>query len=452
MSHSAEPAPPAACQTLAGSDTRPPARWARLAGGGAASVGEQALFAGTHLLINVMLARWLPIEEYGVFALVYSVVVFLNALHTAMVAEPVAVFWGENLNRTRAFVGEALSLNLAFAAISAVVGLAGAGILVAIGLMPARTALLVPFLAVAMPTFWYVRQAAYADLRPWAAFTRSAIYGGGFVLGVVALKLAAATSMEGALAVMGAAALVASLGGSTRYWARPARPTSAEARRFVAKAWTYGRWSAPAGMLTWVTNNIYIVALPFASTVADSGRLKMVLNLLLPFQQVLLGLSLIGLPMLARMHSEGRTERAAQLTRFALAGAVVGGGVFSLAVALGGEVAFAWIYGPRHRGDAQLVLYGVALPVIWAVIAVLRVSLRARGDSRSTFLGYSIGIGTVGLVAVPLGITYGAPGALLGSTAISAAIAATLFWRATAGSRPETSTAKVRRPEEPDLR
>src|SRR5690606_27388974 len=160
MSQSAEPAPPAACQTLAGSRTRRRPRWARLAGGGAASVGEQALFAGTHLLINVMLARWLPIEEYGVFALVYSVVVFLNALHTAVVAEPVAVFWGENLERMRAFVGEALLLNLAFAAVSAVVGLGGAVILIAFDLMPGRTALLVPFLAVAMPMFWYVRQAA----------------------------------------------------------------------------------------------------------------------------------------------------------------------------------------------------------------------------------------------------------------------------------------------------
>jgi len=428
MSQPAEPALPAASQTLAESGTRRPARWARLAGGGAASVGEQALFAGTHLLINVLLARWLPIEEYGVFALVYSVVVFLNELHAAVVAQPVAVFWGENLKRTRAFVGEALSLNLAFAAISAVVGLAGAGILVAVGLLPARTALLVPFLAVAMPTFWYVRQAAYADLRPWAAFTRSTIYGGGSVLGVVALKLVAAPSIEGALAVMGAAALVASLSGSTRYWARPARPTSAEARRFAAKAWTYGRWSAPASVLTWVTNNIYIVALPLASTVADSGRLKMVLNLLLPFQQVLLGLSLIGLPILARLHANGGTEQATRLTRLALAAAAAGGGAFSLALALGGEAAFTWVYGPRRADDAQLVLYGLALPVIWAVIAVLRVSLRARGDSRSTFLGYSIGIGTVGLVAVPMGITYGAAGALVGSTAISAAIAVALFW------------------------
>lgn len=419
-------------------------------------MSEQALFAGTHLLINVMLARWLPIEEYGVFALVYSVVVFLNALHTAVVAEPIAVFWGENAKRTRAFIGEALSLNLAFAAVSAVVGLGGAVILIAFDLMPGRTALLVPFLAVAMPMFWYVRQAAYADLKPWTAFTRSAIYGGGFLLGVLGLKLLIAPSMEGALAVMGTAALVASLGGSTRYWARPARLTSPNARQFAAKAWRYGRWSAPAGVLMWVTNNIFIVALPLASTVADSGRLKMVLNLLLPFQQILLGLSLIGLPMLARLHSSGATERAARLTRLALTAAVAGGGAFSLVVALWGEVAFIWIYGQRHAEDAQLVLYGLALPIIWAVIAVLRISLRARGDSRSTFLGYLIGMGTVGLIAVPMGVTYGAAGALVGSTVISIAIGATLYWRALSGSRPEGSaTDKPRqglRPEEPDLR
>src|SRR5690606_28410042 len=222
--------------------------------------------------------------------------------------------------------------------------------------------LLAPLLAVAMPMYWYVRQAAYADLSPWAAFVRSAVYGGGFVFGVLALKLVGVTSAESALAAMGIAATIASLAGSTKYWARPARFKTPEVQQFAVKAWTYGRWSAPAGALMWVANNIFIITLPLASTVADSARLKMVLNLLLRFQQVLLGLSLVGLPMLARLHSNGQAERATRLTRLALTAALAGGGAFSAALALGGEEVFTWIYGSRRASDAPLVNVGIALP------------------------------------------------------------------------------------------
>ncbi len=406
-------------------------RWRRWAGTGAASVGEQALFAGTHLLVNILLARWLPIEEYGTFALVYSVIVFLNALHTAMVAEPVAIFWQGNADGARAFLSEAWALNLAFTVLTVAIGVAGAAMLAVLNILPFQTMLLVPLLAISLPLLWFVRQVAYADLRPWSAVAYTGIYAGGFVLGTLALRNAAVLDVGSTLIVMALAAILASFWGFGRYWTRPSTPFATGAGRFAAKAWAYGRWSAPTGVLMWIANNVFILVLPLASTVADAGRLKMVLNILLPFQQVLLGLSLIGLPMLARLYSGGEFARAARLTRIALTVAVVGGGIFGVVLAVGGEVAFAWIYGLRRAEDAPLVLYGLGLPLTWSIIAVLRVVLRARGDSRSTFVGYAVGLATVGIAAVPLGAFNGAAGALVGSTAIAAAIAAVLCWRCT---------------------
>src|SRR5579862_7401432 len=59
---------------------------------GALAVTDQAFFAGTHFLLNVLLARWLTSAEYGVFALTYSVFVLFASLHSATFVEPMLVF------------------------------------------------------------------------------------------------------------------------------------------------------------------------------------------------------------------------------------------------------------------------------------------------------------------------------------------------------------------------
>ena len=56
----------------------PPIGWrglVRLGSQGGWAVVDQALFAGSNLLVNVLLARWLSGAEYGAFVTAYSVLV-----------------------------------------------------------------------------------------------------------------------------------------------------------------------------------------------------------------------------------------------------------------------------------------------------------------------------------------------------------------------------------------
>src|SRR5579859_464681 len=59
--------------------------------GGLAILGQGA-FAGSHFLMNVMMARWLPPEQYGAFALAYSGFLLFLMLYSACVYEPLIVF------------------------------------------------------------------------------------------------------------------------------------------------------------------------------------------------------------------------------------------------------------------------------------------------------------------------------------------------------------------------
>ncbi len=59
--------------------------------GGLAILG-QGTFAGAHFLMNVLLARWLPPEQYGAFALAYSGFLLFLMLYGACIYEPLIVF------------------------------------------------------------------------------------------------------------------------------------------------------------------------------------------------------------------------------------------------------------------------------------------------------------------------------------------------------------------------
>src|SRR5262249_15823981 len=56
------------------------------------SILDQALAVGGMFLANVALARVRSKEEYGIFALCYSVYTFLAGLHNAFILEPFTVF------------------------------------------------------------------------------------------------------------------------------------------------------------------------------------------------------------------------------------------------------------------------------------------------------------------------------------------------------------------------
>jgi O-antigen/teichoic acid export membrane protein len=57
---------------------------------GSLAVLDQALFSGANFLVNILLARWLPPEEYGAFAVALSIYYLLLGFHTAVITEPMS--------------------------------------------------------------------------------------------------------------------------------------------------------------------------------------------------------------------------------------------------------------------------------------------------------------------------------------------------------------------------
>ena len=56
------------------------------------SLADQAVFSGSMLLVNILLARWTSPEEFGAFAVLFAVFLIFAGFHNALIIEPMSVF------------------------------------------------------------------------------------------------------------------------------------------------------------------------------------------------------------------------------------------------------------------------------------------------------------------------------------------------------------------------
>src|ERR1035441_1529748 len=54
----------------------------------ARGLGDQAIVSGTNFFTSVMLARFMGLREFGIFALAWMSVLFVNSLQSALIVAP----------------------------------------------------------------------------------------------------------------------------------------------------------------------------------------------------------------------------------------------------------------------------------------------------------------------------------------------------------------------------
>ena len=416
-------------------------RWATR---GSWAVLDQALFAGTNFLTNVLLARWLPETEYGAFVIAFSLLLMIGSFHTSFLTEPMMVFGPAKYSgQFSRYLGLLLMAHVAFALLACLLCLVVAMLLGRTQHGELQSALF--GLAVAAPLvllLWLMRRALYVRSEPaWAAAAGS-LY---LVLQVVALSLLSVEqhiSVFTALVAMGASSLCAAslillrLRPAIRAeWVRrQTAPVTADHSR-------YARWSLGTLLMTWLGGNLFFFLLPIWHGLEATGSLRAILNLAMPALQVIGALSLLLLPTLVRQLNDGGSAAMFDTARAVLLYVLAGSGLFFVLLMGSGRTlldhVYAGKYGPFH--GVEMLLVGL-LPLSAAVTAVVGSSLRALNRPDLVFWAY--GVSTLVGVAIgfPLVRGFGVSGALLALVASSMTTAATmtLLARRVRTAGPET--------------
>ncbi len=362
--------------------------WTQRFGGAAL---EQAIFAGSNFLINIYLARQLPVDSYGAFVASYAWFLLTQNLFDAFVNEPMAILgagkWTQWLDE---YLGFLFSHHpWVGAAAAGLMGLVTVGVSVVgtpleTGAMVAAT-VATPFLL----TRWLTRQPFFITGRPTLAAVGGLIY---LVISLATMALLdhwSALSAVSALAAMAAGSVIAAMIVTVAFlevkW-RGAQELSRQA--VVAEHWSYGRWAGVNKLLAWVPVNIFYVMLPTVASLADVGALRAGSNLTLPAYMLVTAMVSVLLPIFARSYNaDGPRQMDRKVTKAFLGFFALTSFLGLLVVLFGGQLMHLLYRGQFDAYSSYAFYTALALqPVLGAPVTVYDSALRVLGGVKWSFV------------------------------------------------------------------
>jgi O-antigen/teichoic acid export membrane protein len=403
------------------------------------SMADQALSVGGMFLVNLVLARTQSKEEYGMFALSYSVLTFLLGLHNAAILEPFTVY-GSGRYRSRfaeyfqlMFWSNAglglllttllLALCLSFRGIAPHLLLRGiTGLGLTIGVLLSGTLL--------RRIFYLQRQAALAAAA-------SCIF---FVTVVCGLWLTARFHVLDSFSVflvLAAGWLAAGLSlagklpfGETRQTFLAGEPN------YWREHWKYARWVLLTAFVFQLTSQGYYWMVAGFLSVKDVAELKAIILVVAPADQIFIALNYLVLPLLCAHYAANRIGPLLAAWKWYAIAITTATLSFSLFIRAFGKPLTRLLYGGRYDDAAPLLTILVLVPVVMGLGHTMNAALKAAECPRLVFWAYVSSGAVTFLAGVPLVARLGLRGAVYGmllsgfsyTTALAVGFI-THFWR-----------------------
>jgi O-antigen/teichoic acid export membrane protein len=373
---------------------------------------DQGLFACANFSVSVLLARWLSPNGYGAFAVAFSVLMLLGAIHGALLTEPMLVFGPSRFkDRTSAYLRRLVLLHFALCFLMSFLLLL---FVLARDLFSISGAVAVSIGALALSSpavlfLWLMRRACYIESRPRLAAVGGLIYPIVLIPGIVLEEAAGRLSAASALLTMGLASLVVAFWLRTRLVAATERPLSIAESEVVSSHVRYGKWALGSALLSWVPSNIVVLVLPLWYSLEQAATLKVALTLAMPILQLQAALATLLLPALVHARLSGvlwRTATRAQVLFFGMALADV-----PVVVGLG-----PWLvdhlFGAQYQLSPVTFWLVAALPLVTSISLVSAGVLRALERPDRVLWTYVTSTAVTGLAGLLLVHRWGVNGAL----------------------------------------
>lgn len=397
---------------------------------GSLALLDQGLVSGSNFLVAILLARWLTRDDYGAYAMGFSIFILLYGFHNAFLLEPMSVFGPESYsNCLVAYVKKLLGFHFALALILVVLVIAGIVIIP----IAARDHSLISALwgvCIAVPLvlfYWLCRRAAYLKFAPGLAVTGSTIYCLTVIIMAVVLKSWRSPLMgfviQSVAAIPAALLLLRPLQSQADTRAGPSN------HEILRRHWRYGRWVMGSTLVTWISGYGYYVLVGMLLPMQDVAALRALRNFTEPCYRAMAAIILLVLPWAsARYLEEGRSGLKRRTTQLCL---LFGGSalIYVVTVCLFGNKLMALLYSGRYNGSSNLLLLATAPVVLIAVSLGSEVAVQVMQAPSEVFLAY----GVSGAITLLLGIAFtrywGLRGGLISILVSSAAVCVVLTYR-----------------------
>lgn len=436
-------------------------RYRALSGKLSMAVLDQAIFAGSNFLFNIVLARWMFPDQYGAYVVAYSWFLIAQNMYEAFVVEPLAVFGsGKYAQRLPRYFGIAFTSQLGFAVllmlpltVGALAAFLSGSPLVAMAIFGAAVS------SPMMVTRWLFRQPFYVMGKLGYSVFGSLIY-----LGVVLVCVTLFHSIDAgpisqlnmlaindpnresvfwimngtmlnpftAMLSMGMGAVVGAIflifvfikpnfkrGGEVTY------------RQVLEDHWRYGRWSSLDRLVAWIPANIFYVMMPLIGGLAGSATLRALSNLTLPLYMTISAMTSVLLPSFVHIYTQQGRKGLNNKVRDMMIMVLLLLIPVVLTLAFFGQWIVSFLYSGRYDTMVTFaIMFTMALhPLLSGVVQILDVGLRAQNKVKYNLISRVVPVTITLTLGLWLLSQYGIIGANIASLTTSSVHALMLLYQ-----------------------
>jgi O-antigen/teichoic acid export membrane protein len=353
------------------------------------ALSDQAVVSATNFLTNVMLARFMGLREFGVFALAWMSVLFVNSIQYSLVISPMMSVGPKQEKQARpSYYGavvfqELVLVCLCFVTVYVGVRLVGSHIRhTDVGYLAVPLA--VSAFAYQLQDFF--RRYFFVILQSRRALLNDALSYLTQLPILLALHWLHRLNSVTALWAMAGTSLVGIVVGW--FWFEPFSLHWSRIRSIALQHWKIARWLTPSAVLQWTSGNLFIVAAPVYYGAAAAGVLKASQNLMAATHIWFQGLDNVVPPEAARRLHEGGVRRMLAYVRSVLF--KWGGLTLAFALVMGSAPGF-WlrlVYGPEMAHYGYVLRLFALFYVLLYVGSPLRAGLLALEFTAPVFWSY----------------------------------------------------------------
>jgi O-antigen/teichoic acid export membrane protein len=395
----------------------------------ACSLADQALSVGGMFMVNVALARTESKEEYGMFALSYSVFTFLAGLHNAAILEPYTVY-GSGRYRLHS---SAYFRWMAWSNVG--VGLLLTGALLSLYVLLERIApgmasrSLLGLATTVSILLWGVfqRRVFYVQRQAGLAAKTSLVFFVAVVCGLQLLTKAHMLNSFSAFLAVGLGWVAASAGFARKL------PFGKSPEAFLQMEpgywrlhWKYMRWVLATAFVFQLMNQGYYWLVAALVSVREVAELKAMALLIAPADQVFIALNYLVLPQLAAHSATGKMEDMLSTWKWYALGIGALTSAFAVCVGVFGKAVAHLLYGGRYDDAAPLLVMLGLLPLVMGIGHTMNAALKSMEKPKLVFWAYVCSGSVTFLFGIPLIRYSGLRGAVYGMLLSGAAYTATL--------------------------
>ncbi|MGC9157421.1 MAG: lipopolysaccharide biosynthesis protein [Terracidiphilus sp.] len=387
----------------------------RILGGEAGALSDQAVVSGTNFLTSVMLARFMGLREFGVFALAWMSVLFVNSLQGALVIAPMMSIGPKQEEKDRpSYYGavvfqELILVTLCFVLVFAALRISGHFFRHA-DLRSLALPLAVSAFAYQAQDF--VRRYLFTTRRSRRALADDALSYLTQLPLLLLLHRAGELTSATALWVMAGTSLLGLL--PAWFWLEPVEFRWSEIGSITRRHWNFSRWLTGSALLQWTSGNLFILAAPVYYGAAAAGVLKAAQNLMGATHIWFQGLdNVVPVESARRLRSGGPASMLAYIRSILLKW----GGLtlfFALVMAAAPGFWLRLVYGPAMAQYGSILRLYALLYVIVFTGGPLRAGLRALEYTAPVFWSYLAMTGFAVAFAAPMAKGLGLNGTMLG--------------------------------------